>query len=104
MYEKIRLIPYVTTNQIEFLYIVDILTEGYYDEVEQIVKMENLKAFISSTEAIYFEGVIYAEKLNFYFILHEFAHHITRLLRGFTRSRFWHKMDYIIDTIDVMVF
>ena len=52
----------------------------------------------------YFEGMIFIESKSLYVFTHELIHHIARLLRGYTQSRIFFWIDYLVDGFDIWLF
>ena len=52
----------------------------------------------------YLAGTIFVERLSPYLLFHELIHHILTLLRGYTQSKIWHNLDYLVDGLDSFLF
>ena len=100
---KLYFIPRVTTSRKEFIEYIKLICEDAYVDKEK--KTEWVKRVVSElNEAHYFVGLIFVERVNFYLIFHELVHHVARLLKALTQSKFWYSLDYLIDELDIFLF
>lgn len=52
----------------------------------------------------YLAGTIFVEQLSPSLLFHELMHHIFAILQGYTQSKLWNRLDYLIDELDVFLF
>ena len=103
-HHKLHILPRMTKCRKEFadfiIYVCDELGDDRVGEWVQKVKEQICGAH-------YFEALIFIDievAWNPYLYLHEFAHHVSKLLRCGTQSRFWFKVDKLVDDMDIWIF
>jgi len=103
MYPIVWLVPIVTTSRRNFIeYIKKVSEWNSLDSQKTKEWIERIKTEMN--EAHYFVGVIFIERISFYLILHELIHHTSAFLRGYTQSKIWKNLDYLIDGLDIFLF
>lgn len=102
-FSKVTFLPAVTTSRTELIEHIKVVSEWYslnsHKTKEWIKKVQS-----ELHEAHYFIGLIFIERLSPYLILHELIHHVSAFLRGYTQSKKWYDLDYLIDGLDVFLF
>ena len=102
-FSKIPFFPAVTTSRTKLIEHIKIISEWYsLDSHKTKGWIKKVKSELH--EAHYFIGLIFIEKLSFYLISHELVHHISAFLRGYTQSKKWYNLDYLIDGLDIFLF
>ena len=97
-----RLFPKVTTSRKEFIdHIIKVCEASSINDHKQEKWLEEVKSCVSV--AHYFSNMIFVETLSPYLLLHEVSHHITNILRWLTVSKFWYKLDTLINLIDLLM-
>lgn len=99
---SVPLIPKVTTSRKELIAYIMKVCEVYSlpekeEEWTQHIKEQML-------DGHYFEGMIFIARISPYLIWHELIHHISRILRGLTKSRKWLILDDLVDYLDILIF
>jgi len=100
---KIAFFPMVTTSRNELIEYIKMISEWH------TLNTHKTKGWIKRIEselceAHYFIGLIFVERISFYLVLHELIHHISALMRGYTQSKIWYNLDYLIDGLDIFLF
>lgn len=94
---KLTFFPKITTSRQELIeYIKKICCDNDIHEnksEEWICRVENQ----NTSDAYYFNNLIYVKNLTFFLLYHELIHHISAILKAFTYSDEWLWLDDIND-------
>lgn len=98
---RVILFPVVTTSGCYFAaHIYHFCLDCDIDDGRREKWMKRLE----DDSGCYLAGTIFVEQLSPYLLFHELIHHISAFLQGYTQSKIWYNLDYLIDELDIFLF